>query len=93
MGAKLVTEAFDILETLNLQQAKDFKAAKLVSPETEQEKILLNFLDSPIHVDKLVQLVKLNISIVNANLAVMEMKGMVKNLVGQIYVKARWISQ
>ena len=90
MGAKLVTEVGDILETLNLEQAQNFKAAKKVMPDNETEKILLKLLnDQPIHVDKLSQCARLDISIINSTLSIMEMKGMVKNLGNQVYAKTR----
>ena len=90
MGAKMVTSATDILETLNLKQAKDFKSAKEIIPENESEKILLELIKAePIHVDKLVQCARLDISIINSTLSIMEMKGMVRNLGNQKYVKAR----
>ncbi len=81
MGAQLVTGAADILETLNLAQVKNFKAAKAILPETETEKLLLKLLaDQELHIDKLVKLSRLDISVVNSTLAIMEMKGMIKNL-------------
>lgn len=90
MGAKTVTESDDILETLNLEQANDFKAAKETVPGNETEQKLLELLkNEPIHVDKLSQSAKLDISVINSTLSVMEMKGMVRNLGNQKYVKSR----
>jgi len=89
LGAKAVTSADEILETLNLQQAKNFKAAQAVAPAAENEKKLLVLMDSPIHVDNLARKSRLDISIINSTLAIMEMKGLIKNLGGQLYVKAR----
>jgi len=90
MGAKMVTAATDILEALNLKQANDFKSTKEIIPENENEKILLELIEfEPIHVDKLAQCARLDISVINSTLAVMEMKGMIKNLGNQKYVKAR----
>jgi DNA processing protein len=82
--------ASDILEILNLQQAHNFKTALKIIPENETEKILLDLLDAePLPVDKLVIQSKLNISVVNSTLSILEMKGYVKNLGGQTYIKAR----
>jgi len=90
LGAKTVTVASDILEILNLQQAHNFKTALKIIPENETEKILLDLLDAePLPVDKLVIQSKLNISVVNSTLSILEMKGYVKNLGGQTYIKAR----
>jgi DNA processing protein len=89
-GARVVTCALDILETLNLEQANDFKEIKKAIPTNQEEEILLELLNNePIHVDKLVQCGRLDISIVNSTLSIMEMKGMVKCLGNQNYVKAR----
>ena len=89
-GAKSVSTAADVLETLNLKQARTYQQLKIVMPENETEKIILEILSAePLHVDKLSQLAKLDISVINSAIAVMEMKGMIKNLGGQVYVKAR----
>lgn len=89
-GAKMVTEPNDILETLNLHLAKTFKETKDIIPENETEKILLEILQAQeLHVDKIIQSSRLNISLVNSTLTVLEMKGLIKNLGGQVYAKAR----
>jgi len=90
LGAKTTTEIFDILDSLNLAQTKNFKTIKELIPENETEKILLELITAePVHVDKLVQCARLDISIINSTLSLMEMKGMVRNLGNQKYVKAR----
>jgi len=89
-GAQLVTDAQDILETLNLEQIEQFVATKKISPDTKEEEVLLNILSKePIHIDILVKQSQLNTSIVGATLTMMEMKGKVKNLGGMNYVLAR----
>lgn len=89
-GARPITSAAEILETLNLSRAKDFKSAKEIIPQNETEKILLEIItNEPTHVDKLVQSARLDISVINSTLSLMEMKGMVKNLGNQKYIKAR----
>lgn len=90
MGAKLVTNAKDIIETLNLAEAASYIENKKVIPDTNEEKIILAGLSyEPIHIDELKQLTKLDTSIINSTLTIMEMKGMVKNLGGMQYVIAR----
>ncbi|MFA6215812.1 MAG: DNA-processing protein DprA [Patescibacteria group bacterium] len=90
MGAKLASNASDIIEALSLGQVNEFRSAKEIMPETEAEKIILNLLaDGSVHVDKLVQSARLDISVINSTLSLMEMKGMVKNLGNQSYIKAR----
>lgn len=89
-GAKMVTSATDILELLNLENVQAFKDIKQVLPDNEMEKILLEIISfEPIHIDKLAKSARLDISVINSTLAMLEMKGAIKNLGGQKYVKAR----
>jgi DNA processing protein len=89
-GAKMITSAQEILETLNLSSANDFKKVKTIVPPTETEKIILDVLNNePLHIDKIVQSVRLDISIINSTLALMEMKGLIKNLGNQKYIKSK----
>ncbi len=89
-GAKMVSSANDILETLNLVAAKEFKEVQNLVAENETEETVLKILQAgPLHIDKLSQLSRLNISTLNSALAIMEMKGLVKNLGGQIFTKSR----
>lgn len=90
MGAKLVTKATDILEVLNLTQIQEKITVQNIIPATEMEKKILEIISrEPIHVDKIVQYARLNISAVNATLTIMEMKGMIKHLGEQRYIKSR----
>jgi len=90
MGAKLVSNAEDILEELNLKNLTQNIVARQIIAETPEEELILNFLShEPQPVDKIVQETKMDTSIVNATLSLMEMKGKVKNLGGMQYVLAR----
>jgi DNA processing protein len=90
LGAKLVTEANDILEALNLSEATTYLETKNIVPETKEEEILLKFLTKePIQVDKLINQSGLNTAAVNSTLLMMEIKGKVKNLGGANYVLSR----
>lgn len=89
-GAKLVTCANDILETLNLGQLQIVISSKKISPDTKEEEILLGFLSKePIHIDNLVKQSGLATNTVSSTLIMMEMKGKIKNLGGMNYVLAR----
>ncbi|MFH1188122.1 MAG: DNA-processing protein DprA [bacterium] len=89
-GAKLVTCANDILETLNLDQLQSVISSKKISPDTKEEEILLGFLSKePTHIDSLVKQSGLATNTVSATLIMMEMKGKIKNLGGMNYVLAR----
>ena len=90
MGAKTVTNASDILETLDLTQATDFIANQKIIPESKEEEIILNLLShEPIHVDEITRKSNLSIQSVTSVLTIMEMKGKVKNLGGMNYILAR----
>lgn len=90
MGAKPVTSALDIIESLNLKDAASYIENKKVIPESAEEELILGRLSyEPLHVDELKQLTKLDTSIINSTLVIMEMKGIIKNLGNLRYVLAR----
>lgn len=90
LGAKLVSGAKDIIESLNLADAVAYTENKKIIPESAEEELILGKLNyEPIHVDELVRLTKLDASIINSTLTIMEMKGQIKNLGGMQYVLAR----
>lgn len=87
MGAKLVTNAVDILEALNLNLIKEYVETKKIVPDSTEEAIILKHLShDPIHIDELFRLTKLDTSILNSTLTLMEMKGRVRNLGSMMYV-------
>jgi DNA processing protein len=89
-GAKLVIGAEDILEELNLTMVAEQTKARQVLPEDETEAALLHHLSAePTHVDELQQQVDLPVSQVSSTLALMELKGMVRQVGGMKYVVAR----
>ena len=89
-GAKLVTNAEDVLEELNLTMVAEQVEARRVLPEDETEAALLRHLsEEPTHVDELQQQSNLTISEVSSTLALMELKGMVRQVGGMKYVVAR----
>ncbi len=89
-GAKAVTTAEDIIETLNLAQINTYISTDKVVPETKEEEIILSRLShEPVHIDELVRLTKLDTSIISSTLVIMEMKGMVKNLGNMEYILTR----
>lgn len=90
LGAKVVTQAIDIIEALNLAQVSSYIENKKIIPESKEEEKILSVLSSePLYIDELVHLTQLDTAKVNSTLVVMEMKGMVKNLGGMQYVLAR----
>jgi len=90
MGARVVVNAQDVLETLNLQKATEYLAASEVVPEGEEEIKILDFLKrEPIHVDELARSTGLPIQTINATLTLMEMKGKVRHMGGMNYIVSR----
>jgi len=89
-GAKVVLEAEDVLEELNLMMVAEQVEARQVLPTDEAEAALLAHLSSePTHVDELRQRMGLPIAQVTSTLALMELKGMVRQVGGMKYVVAR----
>lgn len=89
MGAKLVTEADDVLQELNLSSMSQFKENREILPDNEEESLILRQLSKePIHIDKIVNITKLSTAMVNSTLTLMELKGKVRHLGNGNYVTA-----
>jgi DNA processing protein len=92
-GAKLVTTVTDVLEELNLTMVSQQAQAQAVLPENETEAVLLQHISAePLHVDDLRRAVSLPIAQVSSTLALMELKGMVRQVGGMHYVLAREVA-
>lgn len=88
-GARLVTGVADVLEELNLSMVSEQAEAQAVLPENETEAVLLRHITSnPLHVDELGRAAGLPIAQVTSTLALMELKGMVRQVGGMQYVLA-----
>jgi DNA processing protein len=88
--AKLVTRVEDILEELNLTMIAEQQEMTLIAPENETESLLLKHLSSdPTHIDDLRRATGLPIAAVSSTLALMELKGLVRQVGGMNYVMAR----
>ncbi len=88
--AKLVTRVEDILEELNLTMASHQLEAKELLPADEMEARLLRLLSSePIYIDDLRRESGLPVESVSGALAMLELKGMVRQVGAMNYVKAR----
>ncbi len=89
-GAKLVMDVADILEELNLQMIPQQKEARVMLPADDVEASLLSRLSrDPIHIDELRSASGLPIATVSSSLAMMELKGMVRQVGTMNYVLAR----
>lgn len=88
-GAKTITSAHDIIETLDLAQVANFIENKKIIPESAEETAIITHLThEPIHINDIIRLTGLDTSLINSTLVIMEMKGMIKNLGGMKYVLA-----
>jgi DNA processing protein len=89
-GAKPVLSVGDILEELNLTMVSQQAEVRAIVPENETEATLLEYITAdPIHVDEIGQKSDLPIAQVSSTLALMELKGMVRQVGGMNYVLAR----
>lgn len=88
-GAKLVHSANDIFEELNIKQIQEFHKAQSINPDSKEEAELLKILaNEPQHINNIVKLSGFTITQVNSTLVLLEMKGLVKNLGGNRYIKS-----
>ncbi len=86
----MVTNVADVLEELNLTMVSEQAQARAMIPENETEAVLLERLSAePVHVDELGRAVELPIAQVSSTLALMELKGMIRQVGGMSYVLAR----
>ncbi len=89
-GAKLVRGYKDILEELNLMTVAHQMEIREFLPPTDTESLLLKQLSAePVHIDEVCRLSSLPISTVSSTLAMMELKGLVKQVGAMNYTLAR----
>jgi len=87
-GAKLATSVTDILEELRLKDKAIKQEIKKILPASQEEESILKILShEPIHIDKIARHSTLETNVVSSTLTIMEMKGMIKNIGGQNYIK------
>jgi DNA processing protein len=89
-GAKLVRNCNDILEELNLTSSVRQLEMKELVPASDIEASLLKQLSTePAHIDQICRDSGLPIATVSSNLAIMELKGMIRQVSAMNYVLAR----
>jgi DNA processing protein len=89
-GARPLLRVEEVLEVLNLQQIQEHRLARTLLPVDDVEACILNVLgDEPLHVDEIRSQSGLPIDKVSATLALMELKGMVRQVGGMNYVTLR----
>lgn len=93
-GAKLVRDYNDILEELNLTAVAHQMEIREVIPASDTESLLLKQLSAePTHIDEVCRNSGLPISTVSSTLAMMEIKGLVKQVGPMNYVLAREVRE
>lgn len=89
-GAHIVLDAQSILEELNLNMVADHVEVEAVVPENDTERAILARLShEPTQVNELVRALAMPAADVTATLALMELKGLVRQATGTSYVLAR----
>ena len=89
-GAKLVRSYTDILEELNLTAVARQIEIREIIPASDTESLLLKQLGTePTHIDEVCRGSQLPTSTVSSTLAMMELKGIVKQMGAMYYVLAR----
>jgi len=84
-GAKLVENANDILKELNLNLSIS-EINRVVKGENDEENLILGVLkEKALDVDKIIEKTKLSAAKAAGTLAILEIKGKVRNLGGNIY--------
>jgi DNA processing protein len=93
-GAKLVSDFTDILEELNLTAVAEQLEMKEIIPSSETEALLLKQLGAePTHIDEVCRSSGLPMSTVSSTLAMMELKGLVKQVGAMNYSIAREVRE
>lgn len=89
-GALPLLSINDLMQALDLRRVGDQKAARKSIPADETEARLMNVLsEEPLHVDEIRNQTALPIEKVSATLALMELKGMVRQVGGMNYIAVR----
>ncbi|PIP47580.1 MAG: DNA processing protein DprA, partial [Chloroflexi bacterium CG23_combo_of_CG06-09_8_20_14_all_45_10] len=91
-GAKLVHDFADILEELNLTMVTQQLEIKEFLPASETESVILKQLTSePNHIDEICRRSGLTIAEVSSTLAMLELKGIAKQVGNMNYVLAHQV--
>ena len=87
-GAKLVSDFKDVLEELNLSWVGQQIEMEALFPANEDESKIFGYLSNePMHVDEITRSSGMEISTVSSVLAMMELRGMVRQTGGMSYIR------
>lgn len=91
-GARILLNPQEVLEALDLTRITEQSVARTVLPTNTTEAELFNVLShEPMHVDEIRNLTELSIETVTSTLALMELKGMVRQVGGMRYTAIKEI--
>mgnify|MGYP003335647202 FL=1 len=89
-GAQPLLHFDELLQVLDLTQITQHKTARVVLPENSTEALLFGLLGhEPLHINEIGALAEMPIHQVSSTLALMELKGLVRQVGGMSYVAAR----
>jgi len=83
-GATAITCSDDILEALGFKIDNESKQKSLFDDATSEEKKILKILTEPLERDELIRKMKMPTGIANSMLSIMEIKGLIKEELGEI---------
>lgn len=86
-GAKVVEQVSDILEELGLGAAKEYKRGVDLQLSFEEKQMLDHLSSQPVHIDDLVKKTQLPVSRVGDILMRLQLKTMVRELPGKLFIK------
>ena len=87
-GAKLVSDSKDVLEELNLSWIGQQIEMEALFPANADESKIIGYLSSePMHIDEIIRSSGMDISTVSSLLAMMELRGMVRQTGGMSYIR------
>src|SRR3989338_3321707 len=84
MGAAPITSPDDVLEALGFKIDESTKQAALFDDALPEEKSVLKILSEPMPRDELIRTMKLSVAEANSLLSIMEIKGLIKEELGEI---------
>jgi DNA processing protein len=89
-GAKMVLHYTDILEELNFTAVgQQMKLLPLLPQDDQESRLLTCITFEPVHIDDIQRASGLPVSTVSSSLAMMEIKGLVKQVGGMNYIRTR----
>lgn len=87
-GAKMACSINDIIEELRLDEMKKESPSIINIQLSKSEELIYNFLShESTHIDIITKLTKLDTSTASSTVSILEIKGLIKNVGGQNYIK------